>query len=450
MALLPDLDMTKVLVYHNLDDSTDVGGKTQSLDLAEYYAAARGIPVGNLRGIHLQDVTSNAQYPGTPEQFAEILSSIKADVETAEADAVILSSRCPLGIESTLLYPPVSDPYYYYSFSQCIRHLFQPPSKFRKPIWQMTSQDSLDLGWRYSKGVTNVYRPHTPYAYTGAVKQLLVGHLGCHPFRTDLHNRNKEIIDEAVLAESTGGIPVTAPATIYYAIHGGGTFPVQNEVPAIEALREKYTLKLGWPTSSNAAMSALGYSTPDFLLTRSTQALLDTDGICNINPAGNDTEVLCTAAGGTWYSLGSLARIDAGDTGKEGAEAELDPTLGTTFTNVSAFLGNWYRNRAYIDLFDWMPGSIAWVGTSFGFYFGWGALEHGACCFAGSLAEPFWNPGVCGDAWWVKPKYTGFRMVELATLASNMWQDCIAGDPLYRAVHVRDPIGSSGGYVLRH
>ena len=77
MALLPDLDMTKVLVYHNLDDSTDVGGKTQSLDLAEYYAAARGIPVGNLRGIHLQDVTSNAQYPGTPEQFAEILSPLK-------------------------------------------------------------------------------------------------------------------------------------------------------------------------------------------------------------------------------------------------------------------------------------------------------------------------------------------------------------------------------------
>ena len=414
---LGPVDLSKVHIITNTDDAT---GKSQQLALG--YALLRGIPLSNIHNCALGNPTG--YYLGCADHAAlrVYADQIRAVVRNNEPTHVIFSSRCP-------------DAYYcsFFSGSEYITldHIVRVSwMSDEQGIWNDAAPTNATAGAGYWPPATFWEGENT---VASRIPKPASGHLGGDP-RSENHNRWVELINETYEREQNGGI-CCGTAYLEYAGYAPWEDPTRYEglVDYFEK-HGRFNVKCGWPTDMVQPFG--GARTQDYLLTRSTVGMGASDGICSIDPANNTTEAACTGAGGVWYPWQSgVSVIDAGQNGNDFRMWQLDRDL--ILENCDIYIANWMRNREYVDVVDWRPGSFFANLTSFALTFGWGALEAGAgACFGVRVAHPAPMSAYDHSYFHTGPLIYGATIADTCAYFEYSATVSCYGDPLYRPLQL--------------
>jgi uncharacterized protein (TIGR03790 family) len=376
----------RVLVLFNAHDTADEDGNgtPDSRQVAEYYAARRGVPATNLLGLACSTLLDY-----TPAQYTNFLDEVVRPV-LARADR-----RGPPAFDVLLF---------------C----------YRTPVTYHGGQRSIDNAM-YCPGLVLQGCPTNPPVVGNPYLDPCPGVRGDgRPFR---HRDNTVGFSDCFLVTRLDG--------------PGGVWRVMDLVDqalyaeAFLQPDEGFFRGCGY-VDSRALKGAYAIETltndPDVASGR-----CDSYGAADVNIACGARHVAAAGFPLRWENT----PVSIGVTNAAFQD-------GTPATNApqAMFYGGWYNLDAYKDVFEWLPGSLACDLNSDSLYawqfrrpvktFGPNALARGASCVAGVVSEPYVN-GHPRPYILLYYLLHGYTFAEAAGAAMPMlnWAGLSVGDPLY-------------------
>ncbi|MEI6165740.1 MAG: choice-of-anchor Q domain-containing protein [bacterium] len=397
----------QVLVLYNASYSGDenTNGVQDSLEVAQYYMAQRGIPTNNLLGMNCSTTTF---YTNASSFLSEIVRPVQNKlVALGQTNIAILvfSYMTPWGIN------PSGMPYV-----GSLDTAMMIPNHWNQTTWNFFSWMSID---------NPIVQPNPGFVPDPShfiPSQISQPSLGTNMYlvgRLDGPGgvlRVKDYVDEALYAER-----YAYPTNGAFAGPGGGpasgNIYVDSEGRAVTG---GYTD--AWLATNSSVVNGVysGYNDVDVNIAWAEHYV----GPSGMQLKWEDTEPV----------IGSATNLIFKNDGTSAASAP------------RAFMyGGWYSPNTYNDVWGWLPGSIASDLDSYsllyptfrqtGRYclaFGTQALQHGASCVAGVLNEPYTigNPMPNVLIYFM---LKGYSWGEASAYADPYlgWEGFQIGDPLY-------------------
>lgn len=372
-------------------DSLGVG-ESDSQQVAEYYAARRGVPAANLLGLSCSTGSLYYYFTGQWPAFeAEVIAPIQTKLAQLGPNAIDVIVLC-FGIPYTVTTA---------SGTICVDNVLMGLNAWSADgsnvAWSTNPYFDTAPGFDASPG----HFDHSLYAFNGT-PMYLVSRLdgpGGAPGAMELVDQ--ALYGDTYLTTAAGGYQGNIYIDSRYGEDGSAT-PYTDAFLASDA---------------NVQTGAYyGYDTADECIAWGEHA-----GVASGLPTfwENTTDAIQIGQSGATYSDGSSA-----------------------LTAPNAILyGGWYNIGGYHDVYGWLPGAVACDLNSLSCAsprdptstaFGPSALARGASCTCGVLNEPYLTghqrPNIL-----LYYMLQGYSFAEAATLATPAiaWQDIAIGDPLY-------------------
>ena len=382
------LSPERILVLYNASDmrDDDKDGTPDSLQVARYYAARRGVPAGNLLGL---DCSTDFRY--TKAQYTNFLNEIVRPVLARlrelgpdRIDVLLFCYRLPLG---------------YNDGERCIDNAMLSPAMLLQG--NPTNPPVVDNPYLDpAPGVRGEGRPFRHARFTcGFNEMYLVSRLD-GPGGVW---RAMDLVDQALYAER-----FLHPEEGYF--HGFG-YVDSRTLKGAKAYTEEAQAK-----------------DSDIL-----------EGRCD-SYASADANIAYTAR--HIVKAGFPLRWENTSVSIGAANAVFGDGALATNAPQAMFYGGWYNLNAYRDVWEWLPGAVACDLNSDSLYdvqfrrpvriFGANALARGVSCVAGVIAEPYVNghPRPHILLYYILNGYT-FAEAAGAAMPSINWVGISVGDPLY-------------------
>ncbi len=381
-----------MIVYKVNGPDNNHNGVSDSLELAQYYALKRNVPLTNLLGLNISvgSAYGIGQY-GT--FYTEMVAPIKnalTSLGSVNINVILLAGELPtvvndgsntslsvdsalmginaLGSDSNSVIPKGVNPYF----------------------------DSAP-GFDASRGHFN----QNLYQYNGAA-MYLVTRLG-----SNSSLRGMDQVDQSLYASV-----YLYPKAGYY--------------------------------SGNAYINSLyGTYTDAFLSAQPAvqQGLYDNDADADMNIAYAEHYFLPSGFPLKWLDTASALEIgNPSATYSDGTSASTAPQ--------ALFYGGWYNYNNYNNVYQWLPGSVA-TDLNSGSYFGIQALDHGASAASYVVSEPFLDGAVRPNILYYY-LLNGYTFAEASALATPYigWMVVNEGDPLYAPLQAKTPLIDTQAPVL--
>jgi hypothetical protein len=381
----------RVLVVYNASWTSDEDGDgvQDSLEVAQYYMAKRGVPAANILGLAIADTDWSGDYGSDAAEYAklqtQIIQPIKAKLAAlgpANIDIILMSYHLPVGYKG-----------------QSIDNLLIGLNSWNTSADNVNWSNNPYLEPAPTFGADNGHFDHT-YKFNGTDMYLVTRLDGPLGVRGCLN-----MIDQAIYADK-----FLAPGAGYF--NGNVYIDSRGDKGA-----DHYTDAL---LTADADVSNGWYG-----------SYAQTD----VNIAYGEHYVLGSGFTLKWQAAGGIIG-SAGGLFADGSSAETAPR---------AFLyGGWYAYNTYLDVWEWLPGSVACDLNSSSLCYYWfrnpgslawagQALNHGATCVQGVAGEPY-TTGHQRPNIMIWAMLNGFNFAEAAGLSTPTigWMPINLGDPLYR------------------
>ncbi len=377
-------------------------GVSDSLELAQYYALKRNVPLINLVGLNISVASSYSagQYGTFYSEMVAPIQNALASLGSTNVDVILLAGELPtvvydgsntglsvdsalmginaLGSASNSVIPKGTNPY------------FDPAP-----------------GFDTSPG----HFSHSLDQYNGT-SMYLVTRLG-----SDSSLRGIDQLDQSIYADT-----YVYPQAGYF--YGNAYVDSQNGIP--------YPL----PNYGNPYTDAFLSAQPAV-----QQGLYDNPTDADMNIAYAEHYVLASGFPLKWENTTTGLSIgDPGATFSDGTNASTAPR--------ALFYGGWYNFDKYNNVFEWLPGSVA-SDQNGGPYFGVQALDHGASAASYAVSEPFLDGAPRPNILYYY-MLNGYTFAEAAALATPYigWMIVNEGDPLYAPLQAKTPVIDTQSPVL--
>jgi uncharacterized protein (TIGR03790 family) len=405
---------SRVLIVYNANwpSDSDSDGVKDSLQLAQYYAAKRGVPAANLLPLNCTTGAYYYYYTGEYPKFqSEVINPIKAK----------LTALGPNNIDIILFCHGV--PYTFYTAGTTP---------------QSTSVDNTIMGLNRLNGSgTDIYQNVNPYFEPTPTFGTDVGHFdhAQHQFggtamylvsRIDGPGviRCLELVDQARYGDR-----YVSPLAGYY--NGNAYVDSGKGQPGGLKYTDAYLASL--PEVQNGYF----YSYAD----------------ADKNMAFAERFVTTSGFPLKWENTVWDQEIgEAGTQFHDGTSAATAPR--------ALFYGGWYNFNRYLDVYEWLPGSVAcdlnsnsldgrWIRSATSTSFGVEALRRGCTAVCGVLNEPYLN-GHQRPQVLLHYMFKGYNFAEASILSTPniAWQEINIGDPLYAPMRVKSIVKDTLAPIL--
>jgi uncharacterized protein (TIGR03790 family) len=389
----PGAERVLVIYNANYTGDEDGNGVQDSLQVAQYYAAKRGVPAQNLLGLPLADpYLYGCPYDKLQSEVIQPIQAKIAALGPTNIDILLMCYQTPVWVTGW-------DSYYGVAASVSVDNVLMALN-----VWDSASNNIRILNNPYSQASS--YRgpsfgpdlghfDHATYQYSGKDIYLVTRLDGSHL------NTCLEMIDQALYADhflcaqsgyyngigyvdsryQLNGVDPTDEALAADPDVQSGTFWSYGNVDVNLAYAEHFILGAGFPLKWQQTYDVIGQD-----------GILFSDG----TPAEQAPRAL-------WYC-------------------------------------GWYNYGQYLDVWDWLPGSIASDLNSCN-YFAYHARDNGATCVATVMGEPYTVGNPQGNVllYYI---FKGYNFAEAAGAAtpSMGWQPQNLGDPLYAPMAPKTPV----------
>jgi hypothetical protein len=395
----------QVLVVYNAAWPYDsVGmGVNDSQQVAEYAAARRGIPAGNLLGLTCSTGGNYYYYTGQYPNFQD------------EVVAPIQAALSQLGSRITVILICYGVPYTVYlpnNQTACVDNVLMGINGW--------ASDGSDVAWSSNPyfdpapgfdAAPGHFDPGT-FTFNGTTMYLVTRLDGPNGAAGAMEEVDQAIYADQYLSTAPGCYQGGVYVDSRYGENGGST---------------PYTDAFLASDSSVASGDYSGYGTADLCI------------------AWGEHAAVASGLPLHWENTTNAVQI-----GQPGATYS-DGTSALTAPNAILY-GGWYNYGTYHDVWGWLPGSVACdldsdsldqgsLRSPTSGAFGPSALARGASCVCGVLTEPYLTghqrPNIL-----LYYMLQGYSFAEAAALCTPTlaWQDVNIGDPLYAPFRAKTPV----------
>lgn len=377
-----------LVVYATNAPDRDGDGVGDSLELARYYAAKRGVPAGNLLGVtpSVATIYGIADYAKFRTEIILPIQTKVAQLGAENIDVILLAGALP--------------------------------QKVTNASGQVMSLDNVLMGLNFWNASTPDFAPlYNPYGantvgktpsigpdaprFSHSVKFLsttmyLVARLGSDDALRGMEELDQDLYAERYLSTAAG----------FYS----GTGYIDS----------RYGIPVGMPNAGKPY----------------------TDAWLAANVAAIDPGFFTYASADVWIAYGEHFITAAGFPLRWEQNGASIGDASSTITNATRALwyGGWYNFIKYNDVWDWLPGSVA-CDLNSAPTFGKQALAHGASNAAYVVAEPYLTGHQRPDIllYYI---FRGYTFAEASALSTpNIgWMNLNEGDPLYAPMAPRTPV----------
>ncbi|MBA3708675.1 MAG: TIGR03790 family protein [Planctomycetes bacterium] len=387
-APLAALDATRILVVYRTDLTWDgdSDGVQDSLEVAQYYMAKRGVPAANLLGISCANSNNDVYYPTAayPSYVSEVVQPIKAKLAALGArniDVLLMSYGLPFAVTDNS-----------YSLDNALMGLNYFSETSNNISWM--TNPYLEPNPTFGSDLGNF--SHTQYKFMNTDMYLVSRLDGPRGVRGVL-----DMIDQALYADRfVGGAAGMVKGPVY-----------------VDSRGDKGAYTDASLTADADVQSGAYYS----------YAATD------VNIAYGEHYVPGTGLVLKWEQSGGTIG-DAGLTYADGSSAVSAPR--------ALMYGGWYNYGNYKNVFDWLPGSVACDLNSSSLYYwqvrdpvggAWAAraIGAGATMSCGVSGEPY-TTGHTRPNILLYYMLKGYCFAEASTLSNPAigWMSYALGDPL--------------------
>ncbi|MBA3707788.1 MAG: TIGR03790 family protein, partial [Planctomycetes bacterium] len=375
-------DPARLLVVYNANwtGDEDGDGVQDSLEVAQYYMAKRGIPAANILGVATNDSGYDAStYAAMHSELITPLKNKLAALGTTNIDIILMSYRMPIGFRGQSIDNLVMGLNYWSTTSDNISWTTNP---YLEPTPTIGSDNGGFL--------------HSSYQFNGTTMYLVCrldgsfGVTGC-----------LDLVDQALYGDRY----VSSQAGYY-----GGNIYVDSDG---RGGTSDATL------AANPAVQSGNYSSYSD---------------CDANIGYGEHYVAASGFPLKW-TCGDGTIGAAGLTFQDGSDATSAPR--------ALMYGGWYNYNNYKNVFEWLPGSVAcdlnssslidyWLRLPTTLAWGRRALCSGATCVCGVTGEPY-TTGHTRPNVLLYYMLNGYSFAEAAAAANPAigWMSYAIGDPLY-------------------
>jgi len=376
-----------LVVYQTNAPDKDSDGVGDSLELARYYSAKRGVPSANIVGVtpSVATIYGIADYAKFRSELVVPIQAKLARLGAENIDVILLAGALPVKVTNA---------------SGQVMSLDNVLMGLN--FWDASTADFAPLYNPYGAntvGKTPSIGPDAPrfsHAFNFiSTTMYLVARLGSDDALRGMEELDQDLYAEQYLSNKVGGYSGTGYIDSRYGVPVGMTNAgkpytdawLTANVPAIDAGFFTYATADVWIAFGEHIISAAGYP----LRWEQTSA--------SIGDAGS---TISNAARALWY-------------------------------------GGWYNFIKYNDVWDWLPGSVA-CDLNSAPMFGKQALAHGASNAAYVVSEPYLTGHQRPDIllYYILKGYTFAEAAALAT-PNIGWMNTNEGDPLYAPLAPRTP-----------
>ena len=381
-----------LIVYKANGPDNNHNGVSDSLELAQYYALKRNVPLANLLGLNVSvgSAYSTGQYGTFYTEMVAPIQNALTSLGSTNINVILLAGELP-----TVVYDGSNTALSVDSALMGINGLGSAPNsvipKRVNPYFDPAP------GFDASPGHFN----QNLYRYNGTT-MYLVTRLG-----SDSSLRGIDQVDQSLYASV-----YLYPQAGYYSgnayvnsLYGTYTDAFLSEQPAVQ------------------------------------QGLYDNDADADMNIAYAEHSILPSGFPLKW--LDTATSLEIGNptaTFSDGTSAATAPK--------AIFYGGWYNYNNYNNVYQWLPGSFA-TDLNSGSYFGIQALDHGASAASYVVSEPFLDGAVRPNILYYY-LLNGYTFAEASALATPYigWMVVNEGDPLYAPLQAKTPVIDTQGPVL--
>jgi hypothetical protein len=398
-AGLPTADRVLVIYNANWTEDLDGDGVQDSLEVASYYALKRGVAADHVLGL---PVTAGAEYVDFDKFKSEVITPIQTKLNQLgpeNIDILLLCYGMPLdlpgqagsvGLDNTLMN---------------LNYWTSPPPTYPPTFW-IDNPPYHDFAPGF-----DAQAPHFDHSFKFAgLDTYLVTRLDGPRGPTGA----MELVDQALYSDRfLAGAPGYFSGNIYVDSRNLADTPPYDDA----FLSGSLSVRAGDYSSLESTDENLAY----------------TEHYALNSPFPLKWEK-------TYASIGS----DPGLTFQDGSSAATAPR--------ALFYAGWYNLDNYLDVWDWLPGSVASDLDSSSLATArlrspnpsaWGAaaLWNGATCVSGALGEPYSIGHPRGNIL-IYYLLNGYSFAEAAALATPSfgWQGINIGDPLYAPLRTGKPL----------